>query len=77
MQKQEFINLILNELGESGTEANENTKLKSLEVWDSMASLVLISIVDSNFSVELSSEQIDEFDTFKDVIDAVGVDKFN
>lgn len=76
MKRQEFIDLLLIELGETETLANENTVLKSLEVWDSMASLVLISCIDSNFSVTLTSEKIEELNTFKEVIEAVGVHNF-
>ena len=77
MKRQEFIDLLLIELGETETLANENTELKSLEVWDSMASLVLISCVDSNFSVTLTSEKIEKFNTFKEVIEAVGIHNFD
>tara|TARA_Y100000766_G_C18537796_1_gene426814 strand:+ start:367 stop:597 length:231 start_codon:yes stop_codon:yes gene_type:complete len=76
MQKQEFIDLILQELGEK-TKAVSTTKLRSLEVWDSMSSLVLISLVDEYFEVILSSEEINKFTTFQDVLNAVGEDKFN
>lgn len=76
MKRQEFIDLLLSELGETETQANENTELRSLEVWDSMASLVLISTVDSNFSISLTSEQIEDFNTFKEVIEAIGVNNF-
>ena len=76
MKRQEFVKYLLEELGEFDPEANENTTFKSLEFWDSMSSLVLIAAVDSEFSITFSTEQINKFDSFRDIIEEIGADKF-
>lgn len=76
MKRQEFVNYLLEELGEFNLEANENTEFKSLEFWDSMSSLVIIAAVDTQFSITFSTEQLNKFDSFKDIIEEIGADKF-
>ena len=76
MKRQEFVNYLLEELGEFDPEANENTAFKSLEFWDSMSSLVIIAAVDSEFSIYFSTEQLNKFDSFKDIIEEIGADNF-
>lgn len=76
MKKEEFIKIVLDELGEDGALASEDTNLRSLEMWDSMASLIVVSAVDDCFGIAFTSEQIDGFKTFGDIINAIGDDKF-
>lgn len=76
MKAQDFIDYLLEELGEFNSGAGENTKLRSLDFWDSMSALVLISAVDRKFGIKLSTNQINSFETFKDIILVVGSDNF-
>jgi len=56
---------------ENGT-LKEETELKSISVWDSMAALSLIALCDEKFSKKLSGDQILQFVTIKDVTDFMG-----
>jgi acyl carrier protein len=53
---------------ESGA-LKEETTLKEIPIWDSMAALSLIVLCDEQFGKKLSGEQIVKFKTVKDVLD--------
>ncbi len=53
---------------ESG-DLKEETTLKEIPVWDSMAALSLIVLCDEQFGKKLSGEQIVKFKTVKDILD--------
>ena len=48
---------------------NPETELSSIEVYDSMAKLSLIVLMDDEFGKKLSGEKIREFKTVQDVLD--------
>lgn len=48
---------------------NEGTLLDSIDVWDSMAAISLIVLMDEKFNKPLKASQIKSFNTVKDVID--------
>lgn len=52
---------------EEGT-LNENTELKGLEEWDSIAALSLIVLLDEEFKKTVSGKQVKEFKTVKDIL---------
>lgn len=56
---------------ESG-DLKEETTLKEIPVWDSMAALSLIVLCDEQFGKKLSGEQIVKFKTVKDILDFMG-----
>jgi acyl carrier protein len=50
-------------------ELKENISLEELDVWDSMAKLSLIELMDEKFQKILSGEQIRNLKTIKDIMD--------
>lgn len=50
---------------------NETDELESFEEWDSLTTLSLIAMADSDYSVTLSNEVVEEFVTVKDVVDYI------
>ncbi|MCT4636129.1 MAG: acyl carrier protein [Bacteroidales bacterium] len=76
MKTQEFIDLIVEELEIEDNVITESTTLDSIEEWDSMAELVIISIADSKFDVKLKSKDISAFKTIHDIMNGIGLDKF-
>ncbi len=76
MKKQEFIDLLVEELEIEDNQITETTSLDSIEEWDSMAELVVISLADSKFDVKLKSKEISTFKTIHDIMDGIGLDKF-
>lgn len=76
MKTQEFIDLIVEELEIEDNVITESTALDSIEEWDSMAELVIISIADSKFDVKLKSKDISVFKTIHDIMNGIGLDKF-
>jgi acyl carrier protein len=48
---------------------NEETELAELSEWDSIAVISIIAMFDSVFDKEITSEEIKEFKTIKDITD--------
>lgn len=48
---------------------NEDTKLADLSEWDSIAIITTIAMFDSYFDKVLTSKQVKEFVTVKDIMD--------
>lgn len=55
-----------------GGSLKEETTLKEVDVWDSMAALSLIVLCDEQFGKKLSGEQIAKFKNIKDILDFMG-----
>ncbi len=54
---------------ESVNSLTVNTKLDELEEWDSLTILSLISFIETEFSVNLSATEIEDFVILKDLVD--------
>lgn len=49
----------------------ESAKMADLEGWDSLASVILISVVEEEFQIQVEDEALEKFDSFKGVSDWV------
>lgn len=77
MEKNKFYKLLIEELEiESIESVNENTKLDSIEEWDSMAAMTMIAIADEYFGKKVSAKDIESFNTIKDIIVFIGEEHF-
>lgn len=76
MNKQDFISELQEEL-EFDTQLSEDTNLKDLDEWDSMAAMILIGYVSNNFDLTLTADDLKDITTVSSLIDRIGVDKFN
>lgn len=76
MTKNDFLTLF----GERLQIANKNltieTKVKSLEEWDSWNALELMTMVDEIFGVTLTAPDIAAIITLEDLITKIGIEKF-
>ena len=73
----EFLTRLYDELDiESLNSFTEDTNLKQLDDWDSMAKMIFAAFVEDNFSIKLTDEQIKQFATVADIINFIGRDKF-
>ncbi|WP_430813445.1 phosphopantetheine-binding protein [Carboxylicivirga sp. RSCT41] len=75
MKKEEFIEIIKEEL-EIDEQITMDTRFDSLEIWDSVARLVLISLIDEKFQMQISAEEIKLLGTPADLINKVGLSRF-
>lgn len=50
---------------------SETDELESFDEWDSLTTLSLIAMADSDYSVTLSNKKVENFVTVKDVIDYI------
>jgi len=76
MKKTEFYEMLIDELELKEEKLDENTEFKNLGVWDSMASLILISVADENFGVKISSEKLKELTTVRSLMETIGYQNF-
>lgn len=76
MNKKHFF-LRLEEDLELEIEINGETNIKDLDDWDSMAAMVLIGLVNEEFSVTLNSDDIENITTVNSLMERIGLDKFN
>lgn len=76
MDKNDFF-LRLQEDLELDKEVNGETNFKDLDEWDSMAAMVLIGLVNEEFSITLNSDDIENITTVNSLIERIGADKFN
>jgi acyl carrier protein len=76
MKKEEFIEIIKEELEIEEQNFNLDTRFDSLEMWDSVARLVLISLVDEKFQMQISADELKLLSTPADLINKVGSSHF-
>ncbi|MBO9585946.1 MAG: acyl carrier protein [Flavobacterium sp.] len=76
MNKKDFF-LRLQEDLELEIEVNGETNIKDLDEWDSMAAMVLIGLVNEEFSITLNSDDIENITTVNSLIERIGINKFN
>ena len=76
MNKQEFISGLQEEL-ELETQLTEDTDLKQLEEWDSMAAMILIGYVSNNLDITLNADYLKGITTVSSLIDRIGTEHFN
>ncbi|WP_294958171.1 acyl carrier protein [uncultured Flavobacterium sp.] len=76
MNKKDFF-LRLQEDLELEIEVNGETNIKDLDEWDSMAAMVLIGLVNEEFSITLNSDDIENITTVNSLIERIGSNKFN
>jgi acyl carrier protein len=76
MEIEEFIQLFAEQFDE--TEESEfklETKFRQLEEWDSMVALMVIAMVDEEYNVKLSGDDIRNSNTIQDLMDVVASKK--
>lgn len=76
MDKNDFF-LRLQEDLELDKEVNGETNIKDLDEWDSMAAMVLIGLVNEEFSITLNSDDIENITSVNSLIERIGANKFN
>lgn len=76
MNKQEFISGLQEEL-ELEIQLTEETDLKQLEEWDSMAAMILIGYVSNNLDITLNADDLKGITTVFSLIERIGAEHFN
>lgn len=76
MNTQEFIDVFVEELEIEDTKVTLETKLETLEEWDSMGVMVFIGLVSDKFDVKITNQEIKELKSVNDLVEKIGADKF-
>lgn len=76
MDIEEFIQLFAEQFDETElSEFKPETEFRQLEEWDSMVALMIIAMVDEEYSVKVSGDDIRNSTTIKDLMDVVASKK--
>ena len=72
MELKEFIDIFIETLElEDAYNINAQTDFKSLDDWDSLASLSIISMVDDRFGVTINKKEVRACDTIEDLFNMI------
>ena len=71
MTKSEFINLFTTELEIENKNITEDTDLDSLEEWNSMGIMVIVSTISDNFNIDLKVDEVRKFKKIKNLIEKI------
>lgn len=77
MQIEYFLNLIKEELEIEDQKISLETRFDTLDIWDSVARLILISLVGERFGVELKAEDFKTISTVEELMNRIGRDQFD
>ncbi|MCF8427109.1 MAG: acyl carrier protein [Bacteroidia bacterium] len=69
--EQNFLNLVKEVLEIENLEINMDDDFRSLEVWDSLANLSLVAMIDDEFGVVIESQRFKELKTFRDIFNEI------
>ncbi len=75
MKIDDFISTVKEEL-QIEEDFNLDTRFDSLDIWDSVARLVMISLVDESFQIQLKADDFRSIITLQDLINTVGNEHF-
>ena len=67
MDKKIFLKNFINQFEEDNLDINLQTKFRELDSWDSMTSLMVISMLDEIYSTIISSDDFENFKTVEDI----------
>tara|TARA_X000000950_G_scaffold254471_1_gene318285 strand:- start:3598 stop:3819 length:222 start_codon:yes stop_codon:yes gene_type:complete len=67
MDKKIFLKNFINQFEEDNLDINLQTKFRELDSWDSMTSLMVISMLDETYSTIISSDDFENFKTVEDI----------
>lgn len=76
MKKNEFIKQLAEFCEFNETDFSFDTKLKSIDGYDSMAIMSMIAFVDENFSMKITATQINALSDFNSLMNLLGKEKF-
>ncbi len=77
MKKKEFYTRFIDFLEvESVNSVDDSTKLKDLNEYDSFFVLTVVAFVDENFSINLTSKQLNEIESLGELMTLIGNEKF-
>jgi len=76
MEIEDFIQLFAEQFDETEeSEFKSETEFRQLEEWDSMVALMVIAMVDEEYNVKLSGDDIRNSNTIQDLMDVVASKK--
>ncbi len=76
MDNQQFIELFAEQFDDTPADTfSENTEFRQLDEWDSMVALMVIAMIDEEFNVKITGDDIRNSNTIADLIAIVASKK--
>lgn len=76
MKKEFFLNELADVLEVEDIELTEETNLKEVEEYDSLAVMSLVAFIDENFNKKLSAEEFIDVTTVRSLMELIGLENF-
>lgn len=76
MKIEQFCELLKDELKEEG-QIFPDTQFKELENYGSLSAVMILQMVENEFDVKLNPRDFRKVNTVNDLVEAIGIDKFN
>ena len=76
METKKFLILLQETLELKDKKITIETNIQDLDEWDSMTALLLISLVSSEFDVELDADDLLDLTSIQSLIERIGIEKF-
>ncbi len=77
MKKVDFFNGIKELLAIENASVNEESVLRDLENYSSLATLAIIAFIDENFGITVSAKQLNNVVTIFELMKLIGLEKFD
>ena len=77
MKKQDFLNELKISLEFENINLKEETNLREMEEYDSLAVMSVIAFIDDKFSKKLSGQQLASITTVKSLMELIGIENFS
>jgi len=76
LETKKFLILLQETLELKDKKITIETNIQDLDEWDSMTALLLISLVSSEFDVELDADDLLDLTSIQSLIERIGIEKF-
>jgi acyl carrier protein len=76
MRKTRFFNELQQALELEEIELQEDTNLKGLDDYDSLAVMSLVSFIDEHFDMSFSAQQLQNITTVRSLMELIGIETF-
>ena len=77
MEKSTFFSLLKESLEFEDIDFQENTNLKNIDGFDSMAIMTLIAFADEHFNKKLSAKKLASVTTIRSLMEIIGLENFS
>lgn len=76
MTKQEFLDILQEELDITSVSLTPETLISDIDEWDSISAMTTLSVIDEHFGLDFSISEMNELTSVSDILRIIGENKF-